>query len=100
MTPSSPLSSRRHFTLHEFLANASGVSLSDYDVLQELTTSWCPEREEHGYTLTPLFKCTNPRVATAHRWHMVDRQSRRACNTDQFPHTNPSTSHLNPASLH
>ncbi|KAH0830155.1 hypothetical protein J3R83DRAFT_1503 [Lanmaoa asiatica] len=30
-------------------------------------------REEHGYILTPVFKCsTNPRVATAHRWTTVD----------------------------
>ncbi|KAF8272474.1 hypothetical protein EI94DRAFT_1566136, partial [Lactarius quietus] len=51
------------YTLHEFLASAIG----------QLTTNWCPEREEHGYFLTPLFKCTtNPRVATAHRWTMVD----------------------------
>ncbi|KAJ6548181.1 hypothetical protein DFH09DRAFT_1320511 [Mycena vulgaris] len=53
------------FTLHEFLANALFET--------QLTTSWCPEREEHGYLLTPLFKCnTNPLVATAHRWNMVD----------------------------
>ncbi|KAI0307209.1 hypothetical protein B0F90DRAFT_1622036 [Multifurca ochricompacta] len=62
------------YTLHEFLANAVGVSsLENYCVFQQLTTNWCPEREEHGYYLTPLFKCsTNPRVATAHRWMMVD----------------------------
>ncbi|KAF7308821.1 hypothetical protein MKEN_01081900 [Mycena kentingensis (nom. inval.)] len=63
-------------TLHEFLANASGPLrnvLSNYRILQELTTSWCPEREEHGYMLAPLFKCsTNPRVPTAHRWSLVD----------------------------
>ncbi|KAJ7791120.1 hypothetical protein B0H14DRAFT_3890853 [Mycena olivaceomarginata] len=46
---------------------------SNYRVLQELTTSWCPEREEHGYLLTPLFKCTtSPRVVTAHCWTAVD----------------------------
>ncbi|KAJ7061481.1 hypothetical protein C8F01DRAFT_1137539 [Mycena amicta] len=96
------------FTLHEFLANASGVScmaffsdcmliflssfyqplrnaLSNYRVLQELTTSWCPEREEHGYTLTPLFKCsTNPRVATAHRWNMVDVMARMGKPSECF----------------
>ncbi|KAG6885366.1 hypothetical protein C0993_002696 [Termitomyces sp. T159_Od127] len=34
---------------------------------------WCPECEEHGYFYTPAFKCsTNPRVATAHRWSLVD----------------------------
>lgn len=48
-------------------------SLTNYRVFQETTTSWCPDREEHGYYLTPLFKCsTNPRVATAHRWNAVD----------------------------
>jgi len=47
--------------------------LSNYRVFQQPTTSWCPEREEHGYLLTPAFKCnTNPRVATAHRWSSVD----------------------------
>ncbi|KAG0706460.1 hypothetical protein DFH29DRAFT_1022344 [Suillus ampliporus] len=64
------------YTLHEFLGNASGTlksSLSNYRVLGQLTTYWCPEREEHGYLLTPVFKCnTNPRVTTAHRWTAVD----------------------------
>ena len=47
--------------------------LANYRVFQELTTSWCPQREEHGYLLTPVFKCnTNPRVTTAHRWSAVD----------------------------
>ncbi|KAJ7684320.1 hypothetical protein DFH06DRAFT_1354182, partial [Mycena polygramma] len=78
------------FTLHEFLANATGSlrnALSNYRVLQELTTSWCPEREEHGYLLTPLFKCsTNPRVATAHRWNMVDVMARISKPTECFYH--------------
>ncbi|KAG1799380.1 uncharacterized protein HD556DRAFT_1458136 [Suillus plorans] len=63
------------YTLHEFLGNTSGVSalLSNYRVLGQLTTYWCPEREEHGYLLTPVFKCsTNPRVTTAHRWTVAD----------------------------
>ncbi|KIK47710.1 hypothetical protein CY34DRAFT_73516, partial [Suillus luteus UH-Slu-Lm8-n1] len=64
------------YTLHEFLGDASGTlksSLSNYRVLGQLTTYWCPEREEHGYLLTPVFKCsTNPRVTTAHRWTAVD----------------------------
>ncbi|KAJ6567090.1 hypothetical protein B0H19DRAFT_1352993 [Mycena capillaripes] len=76
------------FTLHEFLANATGslrTALANYRVLQELTTSWCPEREEHGYLLTPLFKCsTNPRVATAHRWNMVDVMARMSKPTECF----------------
>jgi hypothetical protein len=47
--------------------------LENHRIFQQLTTNWCPEREEHGYVLTPLFQCnTNPRVATAHRWMMVD----------------------------
>ncbi len=47
--------------------------LANHRIFQQLTTNWCPEREEHGYFLTPLFKCsTNPRVVTAHRWTMVD----------------------------
>ncbi|KAG1868909.1 hypothetical protein C8R48DRAFT_632221, partial [Suillus tomentosus] len=63
------------YTLHEFLGNTSGVSalLSNYRVLGQPTTYWCPEREEHGYLLTPVFKCsTNPRVTTAHRWTVAD----------------------------
>ncbi|KAG2047742.1 hypothetical protein BDR06DRAFT_943785 [Suillus hirtellus] len=63
------------YTLHEFLGNTSGVSalLSNYRVLGQPTTHWCPEREEHGYLLTPVFKCsTNPRVTTAHRWTVAD----------------------------
>jgi len=47
--------------------------LSNYRILQELTTSWCPDREEHGFMLTPIFKCaTNPRTVTAHNWNTVD----------------------------
>ncbi|TFY54719.1 hypothetical protein EVG20_g9593 [Dentipellis fragilis] len=76
------------FTLHEFLSNASGSlrnSLSNYRVFQQLTTSWCPEREEHGYFLAPLFKCsTNPRVATAHRWSSVDVVGRMSKPTECF----------------
>ncbi|KAI0044136.1 hypothetical protein FA95DRAFT_1597592 [Auriscalpium vulgare] len=64
------------YTLQEFLGNAAGplrTSLSNYRIFQQLTTHWCPDREEHGYFLTPLFKCsTNPRVVTAHRWMMID----------------------------
>ncbi|KAG1894468.1 uncharacterized protein F5891DRAFT_922114, partial [Suillus fuscotomentosus] len=67
------------YILHEFLGNTSGVSalyistLSNYRVLGQPTTYWCPEREEHGYLLTPIFKCSaNPRVTTAHRWTVAD----------------------------
>ncbi|KAL0947746.1 hypothetical protein HGRIS_013826 [Hohenbuehelia grisea] len=78
------------FTLHEFLATSSGYlrnTLSNYRVLQELTTSWCPSSEEHGYFLTPVFKCsTNPRVVTAHRWSTVDVLNRLGKPTDCFYH--------------
>ncbi|OBZ75959.1 hypothetical protein A0H81_04932 [Grifola frondosa] len=51
----------------------SPTQLGNYRVFQQSTTAWCPEREEHGYFLTPIFKCnTNPRVTTAHRWTVVD----------------------------
>ena len=44
-----------------------------FAVFQQSMTTWCPDREEHGYYLAPLFKCsTNPRVSTAHRWSAVD----------------------------
>ncbi|KAI6105278.1 hypothetical protein EDD16DRAFT_1633121, partial [Pisolithus croceorrhizus] len=49
------------------------VRLKNYRVMSQATTYWCPDREEHGYFLTPVFKCTtNPRVVTAHRWLAVD----------------------------
>ncbi|KAL0567148.1 hypothetical protein V5O48_014847 [Marasmius crinis-equi] len=55
-----------HSTLHEFLSNA-------------------PAREEHGYFLTPVFRCdTNPRVATAHRWNAVDVLGTMITPTDCF----------------
>ena len=47
--------------------------LTSYRILQNITTSWCPDREEHGYMYVPAFKCsTNPRIATAHRWNKID----------------------------
>ncbi|KAK0229091.1 hypothetical protein EDD85DRAFT_135626 [Armillaria nabsnona] len=83
-----PILLPQNLTLHEFLGNTSGSlrsSLSNYRLLQQLTTSWCPEREEHGYFLTPAFKCnTNPRVATAHRWSSVDVLSRMNKPTECF----------------
>ncbi|KAH8824436.1 hypothetical protein DL96DRAFT_208179 [Flagelloscypha sp. PMI_526] len=49
------------------------LKLSNYRILSQSTTNWCPQREEHGYFLAPVFKCsTNPRVNTAHRWNLVD----------------------------
>ncbi|KAG1819769.1 uncharacterized protein BJ212DRAFT_1267581, partial [Suillus subaureus] len=63
-----PILIPQSYTLHEFLGNTSGVS-----TLYISREYWCPEREEHGYLLTPVFKCsTNPRVTTAHRWTAVD----------------------------
>ncbi|KAI0713702.1 hypothetical protein C8Q76DRAFT_468361 [Earliella scabrosa] len=64
------------YTLHDFIGTTSGLlrtQLGNYRVFQQSTTTWCPEREEHGYYLTPVFLCsTNPRVSTAHRWSAVD----------------------------
>lgn len=51
--------------------------LTNYRVFQESTTSWCPEREEHGYYITPFYKCnTNPKMIAAHRWTAVDLAAR------------------------
>ncbi|TFK85361.1 hypothetical protein K466DRAFT_588151 [Polyporus arcularius HHB13444] len=64
------------YTLHDFIGTTSGLlryQLGNYRVFQQSTTTWCPDREEHGYYLAPLFKCsTNPRVTTAHRWAADD----------------------------
>ncbi|KAN0126871.1 hypothetical protein V8E52_000511 [Russula decolorans] len=76
------------YTLQEFLTCAVGTlrtALANHRIFQQLTTNWCPEREEHGYLLTPLFKCsTNPRVATAHRWSMLDVIARLDKPTECF----------------
>ncbi|KAI6108146.1 hypothetical protein F5141DRAFT_1005267, partial [Pisolithus sp. B1] len=41
-------------------------------ILVQAATYWCPDREEHGYFLTLVFKCTtNPPVFTAHRWKLA-----------------------------
>lgn len=54
-------------------------------MFQESTTSWCPEREEHGYFLTPMYKChTNPRVTTAHQWTAADIDSKLDKPTECF----------------
>ncbi|PPQ91789.1 hypothetical protein CVT25_000434 [Psilocybe cyanescens] len=59
------------FTLHEFL-NGAPAALRN-SILHNVSTLWCPEREEHGYMYTPVYKCsTNPRIATAHRWAPMD----------------------------
>lgn len=63
----------RTFRCHIHDNNAHLFRIGNYRIFQESTTAWCPEREEHGYYLTPAFKCsTNPRVTTAHRWTAVD----------------------------
>ncbi|KAH9842461.1 uncharacterized protein C8Q71DRAFT_732949 [Rhodofomes roseus] len=64
------------FTFQDFVTTlpvALRQQIGGYRLLQENATFWCTEREEHGYFLTPLFKCTtNPRVTTVHRWIAVD----------------------------
>ncbi|KAF5386687.1 hypothetical protein D9615_002059 [Tricholomella constricta] len=84
----SPLSIPAPLTLQEFISNLSGslrTSLAHYRLFYAATTQWCPEREEHGYFYTPVFKCnTNPRVAAAHRWTAVDVISRMNKPTECF----------------
>ncbi|KAI0810841.1 hypothetical protein BC629DRAFT_1281488, partial [Irpex lacteus] len=85
------------YTLQDFIGTASGVSvyaaddlthqtrLANYRIFQENTTFWCPEQEEHGYFVTPVFKCnTNPRVTTAHRWTTLDLASGFDKSTECF----------------
>ncbi|KAE9396761.1 hypothetical protein BT96DRAFT_96421 [Gymnopus androsaceus JB14] len=61
------------------------ASLANYRVLHQLTTSWCPQREEHGYYLTPAFKCiTDPRATTVHRWAPADLTSKMNKPTECF----------------
>ena len=38
--------------------------------LPELTTSWCPQRQEHRYLFAPVFK------PSTHRWSAVDVMAR------------------------
>ncbi|KAI0628822.1 hypothetical protein C8Q77DRAFT_1220668 [Trametes polyzona] len=73
-------------TLHDFIGTTSALDrIGNYRVFQQMTTTWCPEREEHGYYLTPLFKCTtNPRVTTAHRWSVVDLTAKLDKPTECF----------------
>ncbi|KAL5490660.1 hypothetical protein ACEPAI_5494 [Sanghuangporus weigelae] len=88
--------------IHEFLNNTVGVSafinglrrkfthsvqnsLIGYRTFHEKTTRWCPDREEHGYFLTPLYKCTTKaRVSTAHSWNEVDPRGRMIKPTECF----------------
>ncbi|KAI6021976.1 hypothetical protein EDC04DRAFT_349063 [Pisolithus marmoratus] len=64
------------YSLGDFLRNTTGTSknlLKNYRILMQITTYWCPDREEHGYFLTPVFKCTtNPCIITAHWWSAMD----------------------------
>ena len=53
--------------------------LSTYRILHNSSTTWCPDREEHGFMYVPMFKCsTNPKIATAHRWNAADPVGRMA----------------------
>ncbi|KAI0823853.1 hypothetical protein BC628DRAFT_1382104 [Trametes gibbosa] len=76
------------YTLHDFISTTSGLlrsQVGNYRVFQHSTTTWCPEREEHGYYLMPVFKCnTNPRVSTAHRWSVVDLATKLDRPTECF----------------
>ncbi|KAG6876599.1 hypothetical protein C0992_012307 [Termitomyces sp. T32_za158] len=84
----SPLSIPPPLTIQEFISTLSGslrTSLNYYRLFYATTTMWCPECEEHGYFYTPAFKCsTNPRVATAHRWSLVDVIGRMNKPTECF----------------
>ncbi|TFK45525.1 hypothetical protein OE88DRAFT_1740212 [Heliocybe sulcata] len=83
-----PITTPPSFTFQEFLANANNTItnlIPNYRIFQETTTTWCPDREEHGYFLTPLYKChTNPRVATAHGWKLSDPVNKMAKPTECF----------------
>ncbi|KAF8589673.1 hypothetical protein K439DRAFT_1628450 [Ramaria rubella] len=84
-----PIGIPDRFTLHEFLlGGASGSlknALSGYCAFTENTTMWCPEREEHGFYLTPLYKCdTGPRSNVIHRWMKVDIKARMPKPTECF----------------
>ncbi|KAI6124028.1 hypothetical protein EDD16DRAFT_592804 [Pisolithus croceorrhizus] len=80
------------YSLGDFFRNTTGTLknlLKNYRVLAQVTTYWCPDREEHGYFLAPVFKCiTNPRVVTAHRWLAVDVLGHMREPTECFYHKN------------
>ncbi|OJT02011.1 hypothetical protein TRAPUB_7545 [Trametes pubescens] len=76
------------YSVHDFISTTGGhlrSQIGNYRIFQQSTTAWCPEREEHGYYLTPAFKCsTNPRVTTAHRWSAVDLAAKLDKPTECF----------------
>ncbi|EIW61013.1 uncharacterized protein TRAVEDRAFT_19515 [Trametes versicolor FP-101664 SS1] len=76
------------YSVHDFISTTGGhlrSQIGNYRIFQQSTTTWCPEREEHGYYLTPAFKCsTNPRVTTAHRWSAVDLAAKLDKPTECF----------------
>ncbi|KAG7086389.1 hypothetical protein E1B28_002346 [Marasmius oreades] len=87
-----PIMLPSHLALHEFLSNAPADlrrQLPHYHVLDDLTTYWCPQREEHGYFLTPAYKCTTHfRVSTAHQWSPADLFGTLTKPTDCFYNKN------------
>ncbi|TFK65345.1 hypothetical protein BDN72DRAFT_845674 [Pluteus cervinus] len=59
--------------------------LARYRILNSATAQWCPEREEHGFFYSPMFKCTtSTRVSTAHCWSNVDPVGRFRRPTECF----------------
>ncbi|KZT74072.1 hypothetical protein DAEQUDRAFT_754054 [Daedalea quercina L-15889] len=76
------------FTFQDFVTTLPVTlrqQMGSYRLLQESTTSWSGEREEHGYFLTPLFKCaTNPRATTVHRWSAADLGTQLNTTTECF----------------
>ncbi|KAL1742206.1 hypothetical protein HDZ31DRAFT_75657 [Schizophyllum fasciatum] len=89
-----PILLPNNMTLHDFvntLPLAVRTMLADYRVLYEPTTAWCPEREEHGYLLAPVYKCsTSPRTVTVHRWTQTDPLARLNKPTEFFFHKDGS----------
>ncbi|KAI6004920.1 hypothetical protein EDD15DRAFT_2191662 [Pisolithus albus] len=79
-----PIFPPHSYSLGDLFRSATGsVSLAritrpeNYRILAHVTTFWYPDREEHGYFLTPVFKCTaSPRVVTTHRWLAADALGR------------------------
>ncbi|KAF8528183.1 hypothetical protein BU17DRAFT_81421 [Hysterangium stoloniferum] len=84
-----PLKIPAGITLKEFLEDKAfdplRQALSGYCVFTELTAMWCPDQEEHGFYLTPLYKCeTSSRSNVIHRWGEVEVKVRMAQPTECF----------------